>query len=65
MTFQIYKDAAGEWRWRLCAHNQQIIADGAEGYVSKRNVLRAVKKLVDALFRAFEVQDIHIVEVHY
>lgn len=30
--FQIYKDAAGEYRWRLRADNNEIIADSAEGY---------------------------------
>lgn len=29
----VYRDKAGEWRWRRVAPNQQIIADSAEGYV--------------------------------
>ena len=34
--FQIYKDKAGEWRWRLRAGgNWEIIADSAEGYKNK------------------------------
>jgi uncharacterized protein YegP (UPF0339 family) len=34
--FQIYKDKADEYRWRLRAEgNWEIIADSAEGYVEK------------------------------
>ncbi|MCD0218109.1 DUF1508 domain-containing protein, partial [Enterobacter hormaechei subsp. steigerwaltii] len=34
MYFEIYKDAKGEYRWRLKAANHEIIAQG-EGYTSK------------------------------
>ncbi len=34
--FEVYKDNAGEWRWRLRASgNHEIIADSAEGYKDK------------------------------
>ena len=33
--FELYKDDAGEYRWRLQAGNNKIIADSAEGYSSK------------------------------
>lgn len=34
--FYVYRDAAGEWRWRLrSSGNRKIIADSAESYVSK------------------------------
>ncbi len=29
--FELYKDKAGEFRWRLQAENNEIIADSAEG----------------------------------
>lgn len=32
--FQIYKDRKGEFRWKLLADNNQVIATG-EGYSSK------------------------------
>jgi uncharacterized protein YegP (UPF0339 family) len=32
MTYVYYKDAKGEWRWRLVAANGRIIADSGEGY---------------------------------
>jgi len=35
MEYQLYKDAAGYWRWRLKATNGNTIADSAEGYVNK------------------------------
>lgn len=41
MKVEFYKDGKGEWRWKLVARNGKIVADGAEGYKSKRNVVRA------------------------
>ena len=39
MKFEIYSSGTGlmslQWRWRLVASNGEIIADSAEGYVSK------------------------------
>jgi amphi-Trp domain-containing protein len=35
-TFELYEDAAEEWRWRLRHDNGNIIADSGEGYSSKR-----------------------------
>jgi uncharacterized protein YegP (UPF0339 family) len=32
--FELYKDAKGEYRWRLKASNGQTIATGGEGYSS-------------------------------
>lgn len=43
MRFEIYQDGAEQWRWRLVAKNNKTIADGAEGYRSERNVMRAVE----------------------
>ena len=42
LTFQIYKDRAGEFRWRLTAANNEIIADSSEGYVNKSDCRHAV-----------------------
>lgn len=42
LTIEIYKGRGRQpWRWRLLARNYKIIADCAEGYASRRNVMRA------------------------
>jgi uncharacterized protein len=44
--FELYKDAKGEYRWRLKSANGQVIATGGEGYTSKagaENGIDAVK----------------------
>ncbi|MWV65775.1 DUF1508 domain-containing protein [Halorubrum sp. JWXQ-INN 858] len=46
-TFELFKDAAGEWRWRLVHANGNIIADGGQGYSAKAKAkqgLGSVKK---------------------
>jgi uncharacterized protein YegP (UPF0339 family) len=43
---EIYKDKKGEFRWKLMADNNQVIATG-EGYTSKagcKNGIESVKK---------------------
>ena len=42
-TFELYKDSAGEYRWRLRAPNNRIIADSGEGYSTKE----AAKQSID------------------
>ena len=42
-AFELYEDAAGEWRWRLVHENGNVIADSGEGYASKGNVKRAME----------------------
>lgn len=44
--FRIYVDRAGAWRWQLQASNGRVIADGSEGYSSKRNAQNGVAALV-------------------
>jgi uncharacterized protein YegP (UPF0339 family) len=45
--FEVYEDNAGEYRWRLVHQNGNIIADGGEGYASKRNAQEAVERVRD------------------
>jgi hypothetical protein len=40
--FEVYKDAGGEFRWRLKASNGQTIATGGEGYTTKRACLNGI-----------------------
>lgn len=46
-TFELYKDRAGEYRWRLRHENGNIIADSGQGYASKsgaENGIESVKE---------------------
>lgn len=43
--FEVYRDTAGEWRWRLVHRNGNIIADGGEGYASKRNAIKGLRSV--------------------
>ena len=45
----IYQDKKGEYRWRMQAWNNKIIADSAEGYKSHQGATVAAKKLIKAL----------------
>jgi uncharacterized protein YegP (UPF0339 family) len=47
VKFELFKDAKGEFRWRLVASNGQTIATGGEGYKSKDSAkagIESVKK---------------------
>ena len=54
--FQIFTDSAGEFRWRLRANNNEIIADSAEGYKAKSDCEHGID-LVKLLAPTAEVQD--------
>lgn len=43
LTYSVYKDAKGEWRWRLVAANNRIIADSGEGYHNRQDCLAAIE----------------------
>ncbi|GJE26965.1 YegP family protein [Methylobacterium organophilum] len=43
MRFELYRDAAGEWRWRLRASNGNVIADSGEGYVRREDCEHAIE----------------------
>ena len=40
--FEVFKDKAGEFRWRLQAANNEVIADSNEGYKSKASCLNGI-----------------------
>ena len=46
-AFELYEDAAEEWRWRLRHRNGNIIADSGEGYSSRS----AAEDAVDSVKR--------------
>lgn len=43
--FEVFSDSAGEWRWRLVATNEEIIAASGEGYASKQGAKRGVQSV--------------------
>lgn len=52
LRFEIYKEASGasqgllaipaQWRWRLRAANNRIIANSGEGYYNKEDCIHAI-----------------------
>jgi uncharacterized protein YegP (UPF0339 family) len=42
---EIFEDAAGEYRWRLVAENDEIVADGGQGFASERGARDSVKRV--------------------
>jgi uncharacterized protein YegP (UPF0339 family) len=54
--FQVFKDKGGEFRWRLRADNNEVIADSAEGYKSKASCKGGID-LVKKLAPGAEVED--------
>ena len=37
MRFELYRDAKGEWRWRLRAKNGAVVAESGEGYLRRED----------------------------
>jgi uncharacterized protein len=46
--FEIYKDKSGEFRWRLVAHNGQVIARSEEGYKTMRDAQNGIASVNQA-----------------
>jgi len=44
-AFEVYRDAADEWRWRLIHRNGEILADGGEGYASRTNAQDGIERV--------------------
>jgi uncharacterized protein len=51
-SFEVYKDKAGEYRWRLRSMNKQILASSGEGYKEKRACLAAIESVKRAAAEA-------------
>ncbi|NIM93984.1 MAG: DUF1508 domain-containing protein [Anaerolineales bacterium] len=54
--FQVYEDGKGEFRWRLRADNNEVIAISSEGYTRKESSMY-VMDLVKKLSPISEVED--------
>jgi len=42
MRFELYRDAGGQWRWRLRVQNGNIVAESGEGYVRREDCEHAI-----------------------
>ena len=47
MKFEIYRNSAGGWRWRLEYADGMVIADSAVSYNNKRDCLQAIQLVMD------------------
>ena len=58
--FEVYRDGAGQWRWRLVHRNGNILADSGEGYTRRNDAKRAVDRVQeradDLEFEVYEDQ---------
>jgi uncharacterized protein YegP (UPF0339 family) len=43
VSYSIYQDESGEWRWNLRAANGRVIADSGEGYRHKHDCLHGIE----------------------
>ena len=49
LTFWVYRDRAGKWRWRLRAGNGKILADSGQSYQHKTECLEATGLIVQRI----------------
>lgn len=52
--FEIYEDAAGEWRWRLRAGNGELVGGSGEGFRDRTDARRAIQNHVDGVLAALD-----------
>lgn len=45
MKFELYRDKANEWRWRLKHNNGNILATTSEGYKAKADALKCIENV--------------------
>jgi len=52
LTFEVYKDAKGEFRWRLKATNGQVIGTSGDGYKAKADCTHAIDLIKEGASKA-------------
>ena len=52
MRFELYRDSAGGWRWRLRSQNGNVVADSAEGYVRREDCEHGIALVKGSAARA-------------
>lgn len=48
MAYHMYLDLNKQWRWRLVAANNRIIANSGEGYVNRSDCLSAIRLVANS-----------------
>jgi uncharacterized protein YegP (UPF0339 family) len=48
-AFEVYRDRASEYRWRLVHENGNIVADGGQGYSRRHDVVRTIDRIRSSL----------------
>jgi uncharacterized protein YegP (UPF0339 family) len=56
LTFEIYKDKAGEYRWRLKAANGAVIGTAGQGYKAKADCKHGIEVIMKGAAKA-KVED--------
>ena len=56
LTFEIFKDKAGEYRWRLKAANGAVIGTGGQGYKAKADCKHGIEIIMKGAAKA-KVED--------
>lgn len=54
--FEIYRDDADEYRWRLRADNGEIVAQSSEGYTRKRDCENGLQNFRNAFREELEIR---------
>lgn len=54
---EYYQDGSGEWRWRKRAANGEIVSTSGEGYVNRADVLEAIDREHEGMFRVERVME--------
>ncbi|RXK46466.1 HVO_2922 family protein [Halorientalis pallida] len=44
-TFELFRDKADEWRWRLRHRNGNIVADSGEGYARRKDAVNGLESV--------------------
>lgn len=61
MTFHVYPDKKGEWRWRLRSANGRIVADSGQSFASRKGALEAAKNVrywLQKKYVGYQVEDL-------
>jgi len=54
---ELYRDDAGEWRWRRVAPNGEVVADSAEGYTRLEDCRAGAERQGVEIFEIREPED--------